>query len=405
MTQRNNTSSSSISQEGLINDPDFLRELVQRVCQVVLDSELSNFLEAKPYERTGSRKGYRNGSRPRLLKTRVGTLELLVPRDREGVFRSELFERYQRSERSLLLTLQEMVLKGVSTRKVREVTEVLCGTDFSKSQVSKLTQDLDSELRLWRERPLEGSYPYVIMDGHFEHVRQDHRVFSQGVLIVKGINQEGKREILSVEVGITENEVFWSEVCKGLIRRGLKGVKLVTSDDHGGLREAIKRYFQGCQWQRCQVHFKRNAMACLPKKERKTLSRSLKDVFEAPDMIQAKSRLKSLVEFYEGRYPQLAYKLESETEEALACFNFPEAHRRRIRSTNGLERFHRELVRRTRVIGIFPNPESCLRLVTALAMEQTEEWLSGRTYLDMSLLEEEESSNVSQEVQVPVLNC
>ena len=339
MTQRNNTSSSSISQEGLINDPDFLRELVQRVCQVVLDSELSNFLEAKPYERTESRKGYRNGSRPRVLKTRVGTLELLVPRDREGVFRSELFERYQRSERSLLLTLQEMVLKGVSTRKVREVTEVLCGTDFSKSQVSKLTQDLDSELRVWRERPLDGSYPYVIVDGHFEHVRQDHRVFSQGVLIVKGINQEGKREILSVEVGITENEVFWSEVFKGLIARGLKEVKLVTSDDHGGLREAIKRYFQGCQWQRCQVHFKRNAMACLPKKERKALSRALKDVFEAPDMIQAKSRLKSLVEFYERRYPQLAYKLESETEEALACFNFPEAHRRRIRSTNGLERF------------------------------------------------------------------
>jgi len=398
MTQKKDSASCSSVQEALINDPDFLREIVQKVCQDLLDKELSCFLEAGPYERTQARKGYRNGRRLRTLKTRVGSVELLVPRDREGRFQTELFERYQRSERALVLTLQEMVLNGVSTRKVREITEALCGTEFSRSQVSRLTQQLDGVLSSWRKRSLQGSYPYLIVDAHFEYVRQDHRVFSQGVLMVLGVRETGHREILALEVGLTENEVFWSELFKDLWQRGLRGVRLVISDDHKGLKEAIVRYFQGCQWQRCQVHFMRNVMKLVPRKGRKALAKSLQDLFDAPDLAQAKVRLQALIKGYEKRYPKVADKLEAEAEQTLTCFDFPEPHRRRIRTTNALERFHKELRRRSRVVGIFPNPASCLRLMTALAMEQSEQWLSGWRYLDMSLLDQDQSIEVPNEI-------
>jgi transposase-like protein len=390
MTQKEDNASCPSVQEALLDDPDFLREIVQQVCQDLLDTELDCFLEAGPYERTPARKGYRNGRRARTLKTRVGSVELMVPRDREGRFQTELFARYQRSEKALVLTLQQMVLKGVSTRKVREITERLCGTEFSKSQASRLTQELDEGLSSWRRRSLKGSYRYLIVDTHVEHVRQDHEVFSQGVLIVMGVRETGHREILAVDVGLTENETFWSDLFKELHRRGLRGVQLVVSDDHQGLVAAIRRYFQGCQWQRCQVHFLRNLIAMVPRKRRRALASALKDLFGAPDRTQALARLEALVSFYEKRYPKIADKLETEAEQTLTCFNFPESHRRRIRTTNALERLHRELRRRTRVVGIFPNPESCLRLTTALAQEQSEQWLSGRRYLDMSPLKQDQ---------------
>lgn len=401
MTQKKDNASCPSLQEALINDPDFLRDIVQQVCQQLLETELCRFLEAEPYERTQTRKGYRNGRRPRVLKTRVGSVELLVPRDREGRFQTELFERYQRSEKALVLTLQQMVLGGVSTRKVREITEKLCGTQFSRSQVSRLTQQLDEGLSSWRRRSLKGTYPYLIVDAHFEHVRQDHQSFSQGVLKVLGVRKTGHREILAVDVGLTENEVFWSELFKDLWHRGLRGVQLVTSDDHPGLTEAIGRYFQGCGWQRCQVHFLRNVIKLVPKRERKVLARALQDVFDAPDLRQALDRLQALIKAYERRYPKVADKLEAEAEQALTCFHFPQPHRRRIRTTNVLERFHRELRRRTRVVGIFPNPQSCLRLTTALAMEQSEQWISGRRYLDMSPLEEDQPEEGIDETLSP----
>jgi len=333
--------------------------------------------------------------------TRVGSMELLVPRDREGRFQTELFERYQRSEKALVLTLQQMVLKGVSTRKVREITERLCGTEFSKSQVSRLAQQLDEALSAWRQRSLKGHYPYLLVDTHFEHIRQDHEVFSQGVLVVMGVRQSGHREILAVDVGLTENEVFWSDLFKELHRRGLRGVKLVISDDHKGLTAAVGRHFQGCQWQRCQVHFLRNLMKLTSRKRRRALARALKDLFGAPDLTQALARLQALVAFYEKQYPKIADKLENEAEQTLTCFNFPESHRRRIRTTNALERLHKELRRRTRVVGIFPNPESCLRLTTALAMEQSEQWLSGRRYLDMSPLQQSQPEQGLEQILVP----
>lgn len=401
MTQKKDNASCPSLQEALINDPDFLRQIVGQVCQDLLETELDRFLEAGPYERTQTRKGYRNGRRLRTLKTRVGSVELLVPRDREGRFQTELFERYQRSEKALVLTLQQMVLKGVSTRKVREITERLCGTEFSKSQVSRLTQQLDEGLSSWRKRSLTDTYPYLIVDTHFEHVRQDHETFSQGVLIVMGVRKSGHREILAVDVGLTENEVFWSDLFKELHRRGLRGVQLVVSDDHQGLVAAIRRYFQGCQWQRCQVHFLRNLLIMVPRKERRALARALKDLLSAPDQTQARVRLKALISIYEKRYPKIADKLEAEAEQALTCFNFPESHRRRIRTTNALERLHEELRRRTRVVRIFPDPESCLRLTTALVMEQSEQWLSGRRYLDMSPLKQEQTQEDHDEILAP----
>jgi len=329
-------------------------------------------------------------------------LNLLVPKDREGRFQTRLFERYQRSEKALVLALQEMYLQGVSTRKVTEITEALCGTEFSKSQVSALTARLDTELETWRNRPLSGQYPYLIADAQYHKVRENHRVVSKAVLTIYGINQDGYREILAVECGITENETIWATVFKKLYERGLRGVLLVISDDHKGLVKAINRYFQGCQWQRCQVHYLRNLLNMAPKKLAQVLANKLKDIFNAPDREQAMQRVNQLIALCENKYPEVAEFLENSAHEVLACFNFPEQHRKRIRSTNGLERFHEEIRRRTRVIRIFPNQNSCLRLVSALAAEQNDVWVSGKRYLRMEPLYEKVEHPQDQKIEKPI---
>ena len=388
--------------QALINEPDFLKELLQGFLQEHLETEITEFLQAAPYERVKDRTGHRNGYKPRMLRTRVGTLNLLVPKDREGRFQTSLFKRYQRSEKALVLALQEMYLQGVSTRKVTEITEALCGTEFSKSQVSALTTGLDVELDAWRNRPLDGEYPFLIVDAQYHKVRENHRVISKGILTVVGISKDGYREILAVECGITENETTWAAVFKKLYERGLRGVLLVISDDHKGLVKAISRYFQGCQWHRCQVHYLRNLLDRAPKKLRKTLADKLKDIFNAPDREQAQLRVKQLIDLYESKYPQIAEFLENTSHEVLACFNFPEEHRKRIRTTNGLERFHEEIRRRTRVIRIFPNQNSCLRLVSALAAEQHDNWISGKRYLTMEPLYERIDNSRKQKPIEPI---
>lgn len=366
---------------------DFLKEMVRTVCQELLELEMAEFLRAQPYERTDERKGYRNGHKLRKFHTRVGTLQLRIPQDREGRFSPRLFERYQRSEKALVLALQEMYLQGVSTRKVQEVTEALCGTQFSKDQVSAAAQKLDHHLEAWRTRPLEGDHPYLIIDAKYERVRTDGRVRNEGVLIIKGVRADGKREILAVEVANTENGTTWAQVFKALRERGLSGVRYVVSDDHTGLREAIARYFQGAAWQRCQVHSLRNATDRVPAKEKPKLRERLKDAWAAPDQRTAWERMGQIAELYRPTHPELAEWLEATAEETLTVFELPAKHRPRLRSTNGLERFMEEIERRTRVVRIFPNRASCLRLVTALAMEQSEEWLTGRRYVDSSLFE------------------
>jgi len=388
MAQLKDSALTTRLREALVDQPDFLREIVQSTLQRLLEEEITLHLNADPHERTEERRGYRNGYRPRQLKTRVGTLHLLVPMDREGTFKTELFDRYQRSEKALVLSLMQMYLEGVSTRKVKDITEVLCGTSFSKSTVSRLTGQLDTELAAWRDRSLEAvAYPYLVVDARYEHVRVDGRVVSQGVLVVKGVRSDGQRELLAVDVADSESEATYDALFRKLKERGLHGVQLVTSDDHKGLVAAIQRHFQGASWQRCQVHFLRNARGKVARKHQAALTSDLKAIYAAPDREWALDAARGVVERWSASHPAVAEWIEVGIEATLACFAFPDSHRRRIRSTNGLERFNQELKRRTRVVRIFPNREACLRLVTALCVEQSEEWLSGRKYLDMELLD------------------
>jgi transposase-like protein len=376
-------------QEALLDDPAFLREICERVVQEILEAEMTEHIGAAPYERTENRSGQRNGYKPRALRTRVGTLNLLVPQDREGTFSTRLFARYQRNEKALCLALMQMYVEGVSTRKVKEVTEALCGTSFSKSLVSSLAGSLDAELEAWRTRKLEAeAYPYLFVDARYEKVRVASRVVSQGVLVVSGVRDDGFREILAVEVADTESEATYHELFRSLKARGLRGVELVVSDDHEGLKSAIARHFQGAAHQRCQVHYARNLLGMVAAKRRKELAAQLRGVFAAPNREVALRLASELADRWRGSHPALACHVEEHIEECLTCLTFPEGHRKRIRTTNGLERFNQELKRRTRVVRIFPNRGSCLRLVSALAVEQSEEWLTGRRYLDMSELAE-----------------
>ena len=266
---------------------------------------------------------------------------MLVPLDREGTFKTELFDRYQRSEKALVSTLMEMYLEGVSTRKVKDVTEVLCGTSFSKSTVSRLTGQLAADLVVWRERRLGAvSYSSLMVVARYEHARVAGRIVSQGVLIVKGVREDGQRELLAVDVADSESEATYDAIFKSLKERGLRGVQLVTSDDHRGLVAAIQKHFQGASWQRCQVHFLRNARGKVARKHQAALTSDLKAIHAATDKEWALSLAREVVERWSASHPVVAAWIEAGIEQTLACFSFPEPHRRRIRSTNGLERFH-----------------------------------------------------------------
>jgi len=370
----------TIWQEAVAEGDDGMRRLVQSVVQQVLEAELSSYLNAEPYQRSGERRGYRNGYKPRTLKTRVGELELLVPKDREGQFQTELFERYQRSEKALLLGIMQMYVEGVSTRKVRAITEELCGLEISKSQVSSLAKMLDEEIEQWRNRPL-GRYPYLVVDARYEKVRRGGEVISQGVLIAIGINEKGHREVLGVWTADSESEGSWSEVFADLDRRHLQGVRYVVSD-HQGLKRAVERYFQGVLWQRCQVHFLRNALSLVSKKDAGAVLAILRTITEAPTLNAARKAIEEGVKSLSRRHPKVARLLEEHGEEILSVYHLPADHWKRMRSTNMLERVNQEIKRRTRVIRIFPNEASCLRLVSTLMMELNIEWME-RIYLRM----------------------
>lgn len=366
---------------------DGLRRIVQRVVQQTLEAELTSFLQADCYERTGERKGYRNGYKPRLLKTRVGELELLVPKDRDGQFQTELFERYQRSEKALLLAITQRYVEGVSTRKVRDITEALCGLEISKSQVSALSQRLDEEVAQWRARPLTNRYPYVIVDARYEKVRHGGAVQSRGVLLVVGISEEGYREVLGVWIADSESEASWGQVFGELKQRGLAGVRYVVSDDHAGLVKAVQRHFQGALWQRCQVHFVRTAMGLVSKRDRAAVAEVLKTITDAATLEAAQKARQAAIEQLRPKHPKVAALMDEHGDEILTVYQLPAEHRKRMKSTNMVERFNEEIKRRTRVIRIFPNEPACERLVSTLAMETNVDW-SERVYLDMSSLPE-----------------
>jgi len=368
--------------QGGLGGEDFLRELVQRTVQQVLEAEMTSFLGAGTYERNGERRGWRNGYKPRTLKTRVGELELMVPKDRDGEFQTELFERYQRSEKALVLAMLEMYVGGVSTRKVSAITEALCGLEVSKSQVSALTVKLDAEIAEWRMRPLAQSYPYLVVDARYEKVRQGGAVVSQGVLVACGIDARGYREVLGCWVAESESEASWSAVFAELKQRGLHGVRYVVSDDHAGMVKAIDRHFQGAAWQRCQVHFMRNALSLCGVAQRPAVLSLMRSVTEATTREAAKNALAAAIVALRTKAPKTALLLEEHGEEILGVYALPESHRKRMRTTNMLERQNQELKRRTRVVRVFPHAASCLRLVSALLIETSQQWME-RLYLRM----------------------
>ena len=375
MAYKQRTDMATATQSVLMDDPAFLRFIVERVVQAVLETEMTAHLNAEPYERSVERRGYRNGYKPRQLNTRVGTLTLQVPQDRDGTFSTQLFARYQRSEKALVLALVEMYVEGVSTRKVREITEALCGTSFSKSLVSELAGQLDEELEAWRNRPLtETTYPYLSVDARYEHVRQGGRVVSQGVLIVAGVRADGHRDRQDLAMADTESEATYHHLFADLKARGLSGVRLVTSDSHAGLKAAIDRHFQGASWNRCQVHFSRDLVGKVGA-GRRELAADLREIFAATSREQAMTIAEAVAARWEAFHPAVARLIEEGVEDCLACLAFPLAHRARIRTTNGLERLNEEIKRRTRVVRIFPNADACLRLVTALCVEHSEEWI------------------------------
>jgi putative transposase len=353
-------------------------ELLINECMKI---ERQQALGVGPYQRGETRRGQANGFKPRRLKTRIGPLELAVPQVRGAKFYPRALERGSRSEKALRLALAEMYVQGVSTSKVTKITEELCGCEISSSDVSRATALLDEDLAKWRERPL-GQVKYLILDARYEKVRHGGRVVDSSVLIAIGVTADGRRSVLGVSVSLSEAEVHWREFFKSLIERGLHGIELVTSDAHAGLAEARKACFPGVPWQRCRFHLMRNALAHVPREEMKReVLDDLRSVLDSADEHTAGEQLGRVVRKYQKPAPKLAQWMEENVPESFAVFHLPATHRARLRTTNMLERVNRELKRRTRVATLFPNENSLLRLVTAVLMELSEEWETGKRYL------------------------
>lgn len=369
--------------------------LLEQVINAVLNRQATEQLNAQPYERSEDRLTYRNGYREREMTTRVGTITLRVPKFRDGTFSTELFSSYQRSEQALLLSMMEMYIQGVSTRKVSEITETLCGTSFSKSTVSALCKDLDPIVERFRNRPLNGYYPFVIVDAIYMRAREDHAVRAKGLLIATGVNSEGNREVLGFAVADGESEISWSEFFESLKARGLKNVDHITSDNHGGLRCAIKKHFGTAVWQRCQTHFSKNMLDKTPKKLQPEMKKALNDMYNAPDIEKAKIRKMQIMEKFEKSAPKAVSLLDESFDDVTAVFNHPEKYRKRLRTSNSIERLNEELRRRERVIRIFPNEDSLIRLMGSILIEQHEKWVSGKKYLDMTEFLEKSNSDSS----------
>jgi transposase-like protein len=388
MTKSNNIISFGDLKKALTQDSDFLRPLVQGLIQEILESEMSELLGADKSERTEQRSGYRSGYYTRNLVTRVGKLELRVPQDRQGRFNTEVFERYQRSEKALVSTLAEMYVQGVSTRKVKAVTEELCGHAFSASTVSSINKKLDKELAVFSERGLEQPYPYLILDARYEKVRIDGVIRSRAVLIALGINWEGRREVLGVDLANRESKNSWKEFIVSLKRRGLRGVELVITDSHEGLRTALEQVLPEAAWQRCYVHFLRNALDHLPRRGDDDCLTELRWLYDRRSLEEAQADLAAWLQKWQGRYPKLCDWVEENIEQTLTYYRWPLQHHKHLRSTNMLERINQEIKRRTFVIRIFPNEASCLRLVRSLTVEVHEDWIEQHRYLNMELLKE-----------------
>jgi transposase-like protein len=368
-----------LTEQGLDSLPEMIRVMVNEAMRI----ERENYLGAKPYERSEERQGHANGYKPKTIKTRVGEVTFDIPQVREGGFYPHALEKGIRSERALLLTLAEMYVQGVSTRKVSAITERLCGTQISASQVSRACKQLDDELEAWRTRPL-GEVPYLYLDARYEKVRQAGNVQDAAILMACGVKRDGRRSILGISVSLSEAEAHWRAFLEGLVKRGLCGMQLIVSDNHKGLEAARKAVFTGVPWQRCQFHLQQNAQSYVPKVGmRKEVAEDIRVIFNAPGRELADAFLKKAVEKYAVLAPKLADWMEVNLPEGFTVFSFPKTHQRRLRTSNQLERLSQEIKRRTRVVRVFPNEPSCLRLISAILMEVGEEWEYGRLYLDL----------------------
>jgi putative transposase len=388
MTRKQNSAKQMDWKAMMAEQQDFLRPLIREVLQQVMEAEMDEALGAEKGERTSNRVGYRSGYYGRTLVTRVGKLELRVPQDRQGRFRTEIFERYQRSEKALVSALTEMYVQGVSTRKVKAVTEELCGHEFSASTISRMNQSLDKELDEFAQRRLEDAYPYLILDARYEKVREGGVIRSQAVMVAIGIDREGRRCVLSVELANRESASSWKNFVLGLKQRGLNGVELVVSDDHAGLRAAIREVLPEAAWQRCYVHFLRNALDHLPRKADDECMTELRWIYDRRRIEEAHQDLAAWLKKWGKRYQKLCDWVEANIEETLTFYRLPRQHHKNMKSTNLLERLNEEIKRRTLVVRIFPNTASCLRLIRALAVEMHENWIEAIRYLNMEFLKE-----------------
>jgi len=368
-----------LTEQGLEGLPDMIRVLVNQAMQV----ERENYLQAKHYERSENRRGYANGYKAKTVKTRVGEVAFDIPQVRGGGFYPQALEKGLRSERALLMTLAEMYVQGVSTRKVSAITERLCGTQVSASQVSRAAKLLDEELETWRNRPL-GEIVYLYLDARYKKVRQAGSVRDAAILIASGVKRDGRRSILGISVSLSEAEVHWRAFLEELVQRGLHGVQLIISDNHAGMKIARKAVFTGIPWQRCQFHLQQNAGQYIPKVGmRLEAAEDIRTIFNSPDRETAEAFLKKAIEKYALLAPKLADWMEVNLPEGFSVFTFPRAHQRRLRTSNYLERLSQEIKRRTRVVRVFPNEQACQRLISAILMETNDEWEYGRIYLRM----------------------
>jgi len=378
----------------LLSEENGFRAVLQEALQAVLEAEMTEALQAEKGERTGARLSYRSGYYERRLVTRVGVLELRVPQDRSGRFSTELFERYQRSEKALVSALAQMYVQGVSTRKVKAITEELCGHSFSASSISEATARLDAGLKAFFEQRLKEPFPYLILDARYERAREAGIIASQAVLVAIGVNWEGRRQVLGVELANRESHSSWRAFLAGLKARGLSGVEYVVSDDHPGLKAAIRETLSEAAWQRCYVHFLRNALDYVPRKVDDDCLMELRWFYDRRDLGEVRRDLAQWIAKWQAKYPKLVGWVEESVEETLTFYRLPLAHHKHMKSTNMLERLNQEIKRRTHVVRIFPNEESCLRLVRALAIEAHEAWLEDTRYLNMDHLREHKKESL-----------
>jgi putative transposase len=360
---------------------DGLGKAVEILINEAMRLEREKHIGAHHYERTEERQTYANGFKPKTIKSRLGELALSVPQTRDGKFYPSCLEKGLRSERALNIALAEMYIQGVSTRKVTKIIEGLCGFEVNSMQVSRATQLLDEELKAWRDRAL-GYFQYLILDARYEKVRQGGAVIDAAVLIAIGVDSQGRRQVLGVSVSLSEAEVHWRKFLTDLQQRGLHGVEFITSDAHTGLKAALKTVYPGVKWQRCQFHLQQNAQSYIPRQDMKEdVAQEIRKIFNCGDRTEADRLLKLAIEKFVKKAPKLCDWMEVNIPEGLTVFELPEAHRKKMRTSNPLERVNREIKRRTRVATIFPNEASCLRLVTAILMEISEEWETGNIYL------------------------